>query len=814
MKNIFYLNIVIYSLLLCNISFAAFETPKNPKSAKGCAICHFRWIDTFFAEGKGSDLIPYQSEKVVATPGICLSCHDGSVMDSRKKVNNNFGHKTNISPPVGMKIPEIFPLDEKGRMQCATCHTAHGVPSGEDKKTTIFMRTSNINSAMCRVCHPKMDGGIKAGHHPFGVVQREIPATIISIGAVVGEKKNQVICETCHTAHGSPYAGFLLGSSGNYGICLDCHKDKNIFTSDGKKRPTHVINIVPRKAKIPKTLIQKGAKLGKTGVITCLTCHKVHHNTVEQQLLLIKKDKKSTLCLTCHGDKKDLAATKHNLMNSAPQEKNLEGETVEQGGVCSACHLPHKAARKLSGEKDFTSRLCLSCHGFGQGKIAGKVNISGKTHPLIVDPFKKEDTGSVLRIIDVKRNELKLPLFNTVGVQDTYGKMTCATCHNIHGSQADSIKGKAGEKKTFFLRKQTPNLCGECHGNKLSITNSKHDLKTSAPFAKNVLKQTPSESGLCGTCHLVHGSHKNYLWAREITTDDEKENKGMCVSCHHEKGIAGKKIHHGYSHPMDISPHEKGLRTNLPLFDQHGKWSGDGVIRCYTCHNPHRWNPLKKTTTPEHIHLEGNSINSFLRIENSPSPKLCENCHTDKAYVEKTDHDLGVTAPSSINVIGQTPVQSGVCGVCHLVHNSKNKIKLWARNFTGNSDIMAKMCDSCHSAKGPAKNKIPEVSTHPKEKIIVLKKDLKGNPYHFPLFDETSGEPVNAGNISCPSCHNVHQWSPRFPAKGSGVNVEGNATNSFLRARASSLPCKDCHGIDGLFRFKYFHESSERKKVR
>ena len=67
-------------------------------------------------------------------------------------------------------------------------------------------------------------------------------------------------------------------------------------------------------------------------------------------------------CLTCHTDKKHLVNTKHNLAHSAPGEKNLEGKTVAEAGACSACHLPHKPARKLSGKKDLTTRLCLSCH--------------------------------------------------------------------------------------------------------------------------------------------------------------------------------------------------------------------------------------------------------------------------------------------------------------------------------------------------------------------------------------------------------------------------------------------------------------------
>jgi hypothetical protein len=46
-----------------------------------------------------------------------------------------------------------------------------------------------------------------------------------------------------------------------------------------------------------------------------------------------------------------------------------------------------------------------------------------------------------------------------------------------------------------------------------------------------------------------------------------------------------------------------------------------------------------------------------LRLENGPSPTLCENCHADKAYIENTDHDLEVTAPHSENILGQSPAE-------------------------------------------------------------------------------------------------------------------------------------------------------------
>ena len=810
MKNIFYLNIIIYFLLLSNIAFAAVETPKNPNSAKGCAICHYRWIDTFFIEGKGSELVGYQSEKVVATPEMCISCHDGSVKDSRDRMNIDYGHKTNVPPPANMKIPDIFPLDENGKVQCATCHTAHGVPSGPDSQETIFLRTSNKDSAMCRECHPDKKGGITAGHHPMGTTKQSIARKLIDRGAISGGRKNEIICETCHTAHGSPYESLLVDGAGNSALCLDCHNDKNILTSGGKRISVHVINVSPKKASIPASFKNKGAKLGYNGIITCLSCHKVHNNNVKKQLLVVENDEKSTLCLTCHSDKRSIADTGHNLTRTAPREKNLEGKTAAEAGVCSACHLPHRPARKLSGEKDFSTQLCMSCHE--KGKVAEKKGFTGSAHPMNVNPFRNKYTRSGFTIVDVDKKNLTLPLFNKLGVQDEDGQMTCSTCHNPHDSRKDpAVKNSAKESKTsYFLRKQAPNICGECHGQKFAIENSKHDLFKVVPESKNILNQTPSESGLCGSCHAVHGGNQNFMWVREMPSKNGGSPQDLCMSCHNENGISKKKIIKNASHPLKLSPVDKGLNTTLPLFQENNEISKSGEMTCSTCHDPHRWDPLK-TFVGDHFDQEGNSQNSFLRLENSPSPKLCDNCHPDKAFVENTDHDLRITAPFSKNIIHQTPLESGVCGACHLVHNNEKKILLWAQNFDSSSSIMEAMCRSCHSQNGSAKNRNPEVFSHPRDKMIMnVGRNIKGKPNYFPIFNDISGKLIPVGNISCPSCHNAHQWDSRIPSKGKGINLNGDATNSFLRSQAMEELCKDCHGLDSLLRIKFFHDPRKR----
>ena len=79
------------------------------------------------------------------------------------------------------------------------------------------------------------------------------------------------------------------------------------------------------------------------------------------------------------------------------------------------------------------------------------------------------------------------------------------------------------------------------------------------------------------------------------------------------------------------------------------------------------------------------------------------------------------------------------------------------------------------------------------------------------LWPVITGKNVTVGDISCASCHNVHQWDPKVSGHGIGENIEGKTTTSFLRMQTYSLMCIDCHGLDALFRFKYYHNSKQRR---
>ena len=80
-----------------------------PNSAKECAICHFRWLDQFYHEGRGTDLVEYQKERVAASEMICYSCHNGILVDSRERFWAKRGHRVNMKPSEKVVIPEEMP---------------------------------------------------------------------------------------------------------------------------------------------------------------------------------------------------------------------------------------------------------------------------------------------------------------------------------------------------------------------------------------------------------------------------------------------------------------------------------------------------------------------------------------------------------------------------------------------------------------------------------------------------------------------------------------------------------------------------------
>jgi predicted CXXCH cytochrome family protein len=545
----------------------------------------------------------------------------------------------------------------------------------------------------------------------------------------------------------------------------------------------------------------------------------------------------------------------------APQARNSKDQSVEESGPCGVCHLPHKAngpalwARDLFPGVDPMSARCLSCHN-PEG-LAKKKMVGAHSHPTNVDVSNAginatpKGWTSRFPLPEGMSALQRLPLYDDKGLRtDTGGKVGCASCHDPHhwtvneteaGQTEPDPHQIEGDGQSSFLRlpfDSSNRLCANCHVDKAAVVFSKHNPAVMNPPEPNA---TPDDSrdgggraasgtaaeqgravkpdvrGVCAACHQPHNAKDNFLWARD-SGPIKGATAALCTSCHRAGGAAENKTVGAHSHPLD-RPLKAGMQPHLPRFGASGREeSASAYIDCATCHDPHQWDPANMANHAGASAIaKGDAGNSFLRLPASGRAELCVECHREQRLVRGTDHDLSVVAPQTLNAKGQTAAQSGVCGQCHSVHNAIGDLRLWARNVGAGQDADEKLCRSCHAVGQVAAAKVPAdgQSRHP-GKVTAWSPELRArfNPKGaggIRVYG-VDGLPAKTGVITCPSCHNPHQWNARTSTEGPGKNTEGDVDTSFLRlANTESFLCADCHGRDALFRYKYYHGKSAHK---
>ena len=721
------------------------------RADKECLLCHVLWFDAFktdqptLVERSDTSIVIAGSMGLASSEAMCVTCHDGYVVDSRVKVAEGNPHHALKQVPKSLKLSEIFRLNKKNEIYCGTCHTLHDFKGSAEVGSTPFMRFDNERSQMCIACHGGKTERQGFANHPVLKKAKDIPH-------------------------------------------LEAAKN--------------------------------GAKFGPSREIICQSCHHAHGNQA-----LVSPVKNSSLCTICHQNKKSLFNGKHDLRLTLPDIKNIKQQRPSESGPCGACHIPHNAAgRKLWAKQmdpeNPASRMCLTCHDEQSG-IKTK-RIGRHSHPTNV----KLASGQSL--------PGELPLFSADVNRDPGGKVQCFTCHNAHqwdpaspGNSGDKrIEGDASNSFLRISNSVSSRLCAECHTDKKQVINSDHNLQVTAPAEKNKQGFTAAIAGPCGACHLPHNAAGFKLWAKPLS-DDTNLPTQLCNGCHQKTGAAQTKLIGGNSHPvnvtlnkLNISESSHRMIRNLPLYGDDGNILPAGKMVCLTCHDPHNWSAQQSRPDPNYQgqNREGDAGSSFLRIANYPSSALCGTCHPAQAGVDGTDHDLKKTAPQAVNLLGQTVKMSGTCGACHLVHNGPNKLKLWARSYrplSEDGNIMNALCTGCHSKGNIAEKKIPLIATHPTGKLISnIIRFSKKNGRYTPIFDQ-NGQETNVGEISCPSCHNAHQWSPLFQGTAVPQTQHDQAVVkfNFLRNRSKDLVCINCHGRQTLYRYLYFHSPDKRKKM-
>lgn len=196
-------------ILLLSVPFFLGSTAQaiTKRTSKECLLCHVLWFDVLKSEQKtlieriDSPIVIAGSEGLASSKEICISCHDGYVVDSRNKIAEGNPHHASIKPPEWLEVQEIFRLDSNNEIYCGTCHTLHDIKGSGEVGSTPFLRMDNERSQMCIACH---GGGtwLKQYFNDPVLKGKNFPRLeAIQKGSKFGPTQ-EIICESCHIAHG------------------------------------------------------------------------------------------------------------------------------------------------------------------------------------------------------------------------------------------------------------------------------------------------------------------------------------------------------------------------------------------------------------------------------------------------------------------------------------------------------------------------------------------------------------------------------------------------------------------------------------
>jgi len=456
MKSYPYRAVAGIAVLLCTLPFpllAQVELSLKADTSKKCAICHYQWVSTFFLEHRSTPIAHFDEKTLeVFSWKVCISCHDGSVRDSRGTICNDPGHRVGRTPSKKVSIPPDFPLDKNGALKCTTCHTPHAVSEGSDSMVEYFLRAPNENSSFCRTCHKQKLGGLARGNHPLDVSAEVKTRVIVEAGGHFGTTRfNQIICETCHRAHGGINEKFLVlpveNTQSMSVLCEACHTKNAVRPGRVPgKTLSHPVDVIPGKGvQIPPAWTH-GEKtfVGSRGELVCRTCHKPHG--ADSEFLLANPQGKDALCIHCHRST-PRAGTLYDPWVPLPSEQVPAGKPAPESFACASCHRVHNSKAVFVSTLRFPSDLEPLFHTPHFG-----------LHPpvFLSTAFQDRDGGETDGIV-LSGKEMDA---------SDGGTIVCGTCHDVHqlGPETGDDEGAADATGTGFLRLDVAQtFCTTCH---------------------------------------------------------------------------------------------------------------------------------------------------------------------------------------------------------------------------------------------------------------------------------------------------------------------------------------------------------------
>lgn len=488
----------------------------------------------------------------------CVGCHDGLVRDDREAWDPDLGHHpVDIVPE--RTLPSFFPLDPEGKIVCTTCHSPHGVVSGEDagaadgedlRPTLVrhknnedpFTRLGVSNDSLCIACHEGVGHVGAAGSlkgtgkgHPTGAAlvaaldKREARGKSTEGVASAGS------CLGCHAPHGASGPGITRAPTDGR-LCVACHEEKGVAATN------HPIGRSPG-SDVPRARLGAHLVLARDGGPACLSCHDLIDG--RPPLLLRTPADGGLVCLACHSDRAEVARGPHAKANG-------------RGPACLGCHDPHGGPSDqhllvtVSAARPGDPVGCRSCHDGRKGSRPGAVG-----HPVDGKVLPDKSTLTCLSCHDPhEANKPDAASCETCHTDQAtarknggHGSATCLDCHETH---APTVYAKVDANPAS-------QRCLACHatgspGEGGKVTAWEHPAPVFKPDGSRwqplrglplydakggVLPEGKNGALTCQSCHVIHGP--------EGDADHLRRAEGWqdaCASCHGKDALVLYRYFH------------------------------------------------------------------------------------------------------------------------------------------------------------------------------------------------------------------------------------------------------------------------------
>ena len=260
-----------------------------------------------------------------------------------------------------------------------------------------------------------------------------------------------------------------------------------------------------------------------TGAALCVTCHDDEDlPDMSRSAHGFAADKRAPDCISCHGPSPTHAKKPAGVAERPHPDRMFTKKSTlsasERSAACLSCHVKEASRALWAGSQHEAADVaCNACHKVhvNRDKVLAKA-----TQADVCYTCHKE-----------QRTQMNRPSHHPIAE----GKMTCASCHNVHGS--------AGPK--LVKRDSINDTCYTCHAEKRGPFVHQHE-----PVAED-----------CSICHNSHGSTVAPMLKARAPL--------LCQQCH--------------------TPHVAGGlgAVGVPIIGSNGKntanlWQGRSCLNCHT----------------------------------------------------------------------------------------------------------------------------------------------------------------------------------------------------------------------------------------